>query len=123
MVKLIKGNVDVIPTELTNRKARNSYEWDQLGVGDHYEFTNEADFPNIRSSSTSFAKGTKGGKNHVARAPITLRPREVETEIEGNKVKVLEVWRLADPHAPVVEAKAVAPTVEAPVEPTKGKTK
>lgn len=85
---IIKGSLKDIPANLG--RARNQYNWDEFEVGDHKEFSIE-DAPSARSSATSFARGTKD------RAPRNFASRTVEKTVNGKKVKVVEIWRLADP--------------------------
>lgn len=92
---IIKGKPTDIPENLGAR-TRTNYNWDEFEVGDHREFDLK-EAPKARSSAVQFAKGTKGTANKEARAPRTFASRTV-TKGEGDKaVKVVEIWRLADP--------------------------
>ena len=100
MTKLVQGNASKLP-DITKRN-RTDYEWDKLNIGDHYEFDNAEDFPNIRSSAAQFARGTK------KRGEQDFRTR-IRTDGEGeNATKILEVWRFPDPVKEAVTANSAA---------------
>jgi len=89
---IIKGTLESIPADLNN-KARNSYAWGDLAVGDHVIFSVD-DAPTARSSATAYGRGTKGSKNKAARAPRAFASQSV-TQKDGTKH--VEIWRLPDP--------------------------
>ncbi len=98
--KLIKGNISSIPAELLVSRVRNTYNWDEMEVGDCKVFDTVDDFSRIRSSYNAFAVGTKErGKRH-------FKSRIITTGGPNNDQKVMEVYRLPDPTVAIVETAA-----------------
>lgn len=102
MTNIVKGNVSEIPAELLTTKKREHYDWENLEIGDHAEFTDPNQFTKVRSSVTNFAKGSK------ERAPRVYKTRVITTGGPNADKKIMEVWRLPDP--------VVASTAEVQVE-------
>lgn len=107
MTKIVKGNVSEIPAELLNTKTREHYDWENLEIGDHAEFTDPDQFTKVRSSITNFAKGSK------ERSKRNYKTRVIMTGGPNGDQKTLEVWRLPDPViASIAEATQEQPTVQ-----------
>lgn len=106
---IVKGNVSEIPAELLTTKKREHYDWENLEIGDHAEFTDPDQFTKVRSSITNFAKGSK------ERSKRNYKTRVIMTGGPNGDQKTLEVWRLPDPV--IASTAEVQPTIsEIPTE-------
>lgn len=111
MTKIVKGNVSEIPAELLNTKTREHYDWENLEIGDHAEFTDPDQFTKVRSSINNFAKGSK------ERSKRNYKTRVIMTGGPNGDQKTLEVWRLPDPVI-ASNAEVQVETTTAEVQPT-----